>query len=174
MNNTPHNIKDVFKKYYKELCFISLRYVKDLSESEDVVQDVFLKILSQNKFSKIKNPEAYLRIAVRNASIRSIEKSRRTIAFDPQSFLFLCDDSSEEITDYLNKEAELYRQIEKLPKVCREVFLMCGLDGLKYQDAADKLNVSINTIKTHMKKAYKNIRASITVVVHILMIKRKK
>ncbi len=145
--------------------------MSNLDEAEDVVQDVFVKILSRNKLNEIKNPEAYLRIAVRNASIRSLEKKKKSLPIDEQ----LPDPSlslSEETKKTEAKEIALLKQIEKLPEGCRKVFLLCGLDGLKYQEAADKLNLSVNTVKSQMQKAYKMLRESLGGFIMLLFAKK--
>ena len=160
MRNIHPNIEGIFKKYYKELCFISLHYVNNLEEAEDVVQEVFVKLISKNKFIEIQNYEAYLRIAVRNSSLRSLEKSQKNILLNEEYYNIEEDDISDEEINQLEMEARLYQQINKLPKTCQKAFLYCAIDGLTYQEAADKMDISINTVKTHIKKAYKILRES--------------
>jgi RNA polymerase sigma-70 factor (ECF subfamily) len=145
-------IERVFKEYYKELCFISLHYVNNLTEAEDVVQELFVTILSKNKAGEIQNFEAYLRRAVRNASLRYLEKQKRTIPIANEVFNIKDENISEEEIKEIDREAELYRHINKLPDACKKVFLLCAIDGLKYQEAADKLEISVNTVKTQVKK----------------------
>jgi len=48
-----------------------------------------------------------------------------------------------------------------LPELSKAVFNLCVLEGEKYQNAADTLGISVNTIKYHLKKSYKMLRANI-------------
>ena len=48
--------------------------------------------------------------------------------------------------------------IERLPEQMKVVFKKCFLDGRKYQEAADELDISVNTVKTHVRKALRMLR----------------
>ena len=52
----------------------------------------------------------------------------------------------------------LYRMINRLPDECRKIFLMAALDDMKYQEIADALQISVNTVKTQMKIALRFLR----------------
>ena len=52
----------------------------------------------------------------------------------------------------------LRQSVEKLPRQTKVVFRMCFLDGKKYQETADALAISINTVKTHINKALRILR----------------
>ena len=67
-----------------------------------------------------------------------------------------------DITDESTKEIELlYQTIDKLPEKCRQVFLMACLNDKTYQEIADELGTSINTVKTQMKTALKFLRENL-------------
>jgi RNA polymerase sigma-70 factor (ECF subfamily) len=168
------NIETIFRKYYKELCFISLHYVNNLTEAEDVVQELFVTILSKNNVDEIQNFEAYLRRAVRNASLRYLEKRKNTIPIANEIFDMKDENLSDEEIKQIDHEAELYRHINELPDACKKVFLLCAIDGLKYQEAADKLGISVNTVKTQVKKAYKILRASFGSFLLTMLISKNK
>lgn len=55
-------------------------------------------------------------------------------------------------------EARMWTAIDSLSDRCREVFLLCKRDGLKYEEAADKLGISVNTVKNQISKALKVIK----------------
>ena len=55
------------------------------------------------------------------------------------------------------KEA-VYKAIAELPEQCRRIFMMCCVEGKKYQEAADALNISVNTVRTQMGRAFKTLR----------------
>ncbi|MEM9867738.1 MAG: sigma factor-like helix-turn-helix DNA-binding protein [Bacteroidota bacterium] len=54
--------------------------------------------------------------------------------------------------------ALLSQEIEKLPKKCKMIFLQGKKEGLKYQEIADRLNISIKTVEVHMSKALSRLR----------------
>ncbi|WP_242094373.1 RNA polymerase sigma-70 factor [Aestuariivivens sediminicola] len=158
-------IKNIFNENYKDLCICAYYYLKDINESEDVVQDVFVKIIEQNKLNEIDNIKGYLRISVRNASIKKIQfkkKQRGYQQFISKDSLFYTDQNTEvQELEALKNKIELYKQLDKLPKNCKRIFLLCVLDGLKYKEVAEVLGVSVNTVKTQMKKAFRTLRQSL-------------
>lgn len=68
-------------------------------------------------------------------------------------------------SDYSEEEMQQIEQIKKvlqeLPIQCRVVFTMSCLEGKKYKDIANELGISVNTVKSHVMKAYKDIRARV-------------
>ncbi len=154
-------IEEIFKKKYKELCIISYFYLKDINEAQDIVQEIFIKLIERNKEQKVVDIEAYLRVAIRNSSLKRI-KNKQILEPIRDYYLFYNDkNTAEEEAIALKNKQDLYRQIDLLPPQCRKVFLLCALDDLKYQETANLLGVSINTVKTQMKKAYKVLRSSL-------------
>ena len=65
----------------------------------------------------------------------------------------------EEYMEYELLIEKLRHSVEQLPGQTKVVFKKCFLDGRKYQEAADELNISINTVKTHINKALKLLRS---------------
>ena len=52
---------------------------------------------------------------------------------------------------------KVHKAIEKLPEKCRYIYLMKRYDDLKYHEIAEILDISINTVKTQMKRALKSL-----------------
>lgn len=145
----------LFVTYYKPLCYYAFGILGDYDAVEDVVQDVFSVVWQ--KCVKIKEGyslDAYLKTAVRNKCIDRIkEKHKENYAIGQLNLETEIDD---EQFDADIRKMLLY--IEKLPPQRRAIFKMVVIDGLKYQEAADRLNLSLNTVKTQMKLAYKTLR----------------
>ncbi|MDO6736384.1 sigma-70 family RNA polymerase sigma factor [Wenyingzhuangia sp. 2_MG-2023] len=153
------NLEKTFKACYKDLCIMSFFFTKDIAEAEDVVQDVFVKIME--KQDQIKELENYLKVAVRNASLKRISKKYQSEKID-ETVLFYNESNTESENELaLQKKVQLYKQINLLPEQCKKIFLLCVLDDLKYKEAADALGISINTVKTQMKKAFKILRTTL-------------
>lgn len=158
------NLEVFFKSNYKELCLVSFFYIKDIKEAEDIVQDVFVKIIERQDEIVIKNLNSYLKIAVRNASLKRIAHNENLQSIDENTVFYNETQTEEDHEAALQKQVDLYRQIDSLPEQCKKIFLLCVLEDLKYQEAADTLGISINTVKTQMKKAFKILRHSLQLV----------
>ena len=48
--------------------------------------------------------------------------------------------------------------VDSLPEKCREIFILACVEGLKYREVAERLDVSVNTVKTQVKSAYAKLR----------------
>ena len=55
-------------------------------------------------------------------------------------------------------EARLWTAIDNLPEKCREVFILSKRDGLKYEEIAEELGLSVNTVRNQISKALKLIK----------------
>ncbi|UNY98758.1 RNA polymerase sigma-70 factor [Zhouia spongiae] len=162
--NTNHTIlSSLFTRHYQELCLVAYYYVKDADEAEDIVQDVFARIIATGKDRKVENLKAYIFTAVRNQSLNSVQRKKISYSIDHNAFeLSGSQSSKEEEMVSEEKKSLLHAIVRKLPEQCRQVFLLCAIEGLKYHEAADKLDISINTVKAQMKKAYRILRGSLS------------
>jgi RNA polymerase sigma-70 factor (ECF subfamily) len=59
--------------------------------------------------------------------------------------------------------------IGKLPDGCREIFMLSRIEEMKYQDIANKLGISVNTVKTQMKIALSRLRETLKDFLPVLM-----
>lgn len=155
------NIKSQFEIHYTALCKKAYFYIEDIDDAKDIVQEVFLKLLDKKNLNEIKDFKSYLNRSVVNASLKWIAKQKKKKKIDhtieiQKGTEYSIEDSiiKDESSTILNKE------LNNLPEKCKEIFVLCVLEDLKYQEAADTLGVSINTVKSQIKKAYKILRKS--------------
>ncbi len=149
-------IKGIFLKHYREWCLWSYSYLENMDEAEDVVQDVLVKILERQDKEEILNLDSYIKAAVRNASLKKIQQSRgvQKIYQDTE----IAAPSYEDHLMGLEADAKVQKAIEGLPEQSRRALKFCVMDGLSYENAADSMEISVNTVKYHLKKAYKELR----------------
>lgn len=163
--------KELFDLYYIPLCIYSLKFVDSYDEAEDIVQEIFVSFWNKKLFNRIETTlKSYLFIAVKNNSLRYL-KTNNKIIFDSIDELGIDIPEVEQIDqDELNsKKEKLHKEIEALPPKCKEVFVEIVLNDLKYKEAADKLGVSINTIKTNLARALKKLRSSSDLIVLLII-----
>lgn len=152
--NYQNTIELVFKEHYREFCLLSYSYVGCMDQAQDIVQDVFLKILMKDKVFIIENLKAYIWKSVKNSSLKHIARTKKLIPLEEIRLVIVEENSIQ------NKELDfkIRNAIDKLPPQCKNVFELCVVDGHKYASAANSLGVSVNTVKTQMKKAYRILR----------------
>ena len=71
--------------------------------------------------------------------------------------------SGEETEEKTDNFEELYSRLQvvmdSLPPKCKEIFILGCVEGLSYKEVAEQLGVSVNTVKTQVKVAYKKIKS---------------
>lgn len=137
-----------------------MQITHDQLASEDLVQDLFEKLWEKRiQFEYVNKLKAYLYNGTRNGSISFLRKQRNAAVDIP------VDDYEEYIVDDDGEEAlfkeEVYRQlfmvVNELPERQRQVFLLL-MEGHKNEDIAQILQLSIETVRTHRKRAIAFLR----------------
>lgn len=146
-----------FKSLYKPLCLFALRYTGQVDDAEDIVQQAFVDVWDKSRAGNaIDNLKAYLYQAVRN---RSLSFTTQPIYVqDTESLPELEDTSEEEQIICSERDARLWDAIDRLPPERKKIFLLSKRDGLKYQEIAEELNLSIKTVENQISKALKALR----------------
>lgn len=151
--------------YYQRLFCIARQYVQDEFVAETLVSDVFFHLWeTRDKLDIRISLNAYLIRAVRNYSINYLQKNyvQKEVNLYEQDalspLLFLSDEYP--LGRLLEKEMreELYAAIDSLPAETRRVFILNRLEGVKQEEIAQQLNISIHTVKYHNKQALAMLR----------------
>ncbi|MFI8379409.1 sigma-70 family RNA polymerase sigma factor [Leeuwenhoekiella sp. NPDC079379] len=161
MNTSAGEIKSVFQNDYKNLCVFAYGYVLDKDNAKDIVQEVFVKLLELDDIDHINNLSAYIKTSVYNASLKSIRQNSKIAILTNAEHRIPSKNLTQE--NQIIKEEEnrsILKELDLLPKECRKAFELCVIHGYKYADAAESLHISKNTLKTHIKKAYRILRES--------------
>jgi len=154
------NDDDVYKKlfytFYPILCEKATSIVSCQQKAEEIVSDVFIKIwLNRDQLTIKSSLPAYLHMAVRNQSIDYLRRwaKRRTISGELPSDSDSGYSSPEDKLIYSEVSQEVQQAIEALPPRGRHIFKLSRNEGLKYQEIADQLDISIKTVETHMRRS---------------------
>jgi RNA polymerase sigma-70 factor (ECF subfamily) len=149
----------LFRAYYQDLCRFAVYMSSSPDDAEEIVQDIFFKIWTNHKILNIStSAKSYLFTAVKN-SVYNIHKHNKI----KEKFITNTDknetyqDASVELehNEGLNK---IEKTIDELPEKRKQVFTMSKIEGYKYKEIADKLNISIKTVENHMGEALKFLR----------------
>ncbi|OUO50979.1 RNA polymerase subunit sigma-70 [Parabacteroides sp. An277] len=147
-----------FKRLYRPLCLYALQYTQQTDEAEDIVQQAFADVWEKLHAGElIANLKAYLYQAVKNRSIHFAARKREEILTDelPDN---LSDTTDEERIALAERDARLWSAIDRLPSERRRIFLLSKRDGLKYQEIAEELHISVKTVEVQISKALKALR----------------
>ena len=168
----PLAYNQLFDKYYMPLCVYSLKYCDSFQLAEDIVQDLFVKLWDEKIYMKFDNSiSPYLFKAVKNNTLQGIKKQSK-YQFDAIEKV-VNNLMEEEPLDFATLEEEkkkLYEQVEALPEKCKEVFKAIVLENMKYKEVAERLDISVNTVKTHYARALKQLRFKLDVIVMLMLV----
>ncbi len=160
--------EELHKRYYIFLCLVAEHIVKNPYDAEEIVSDVFIRLWNiREKVDITASLKAYLVKAVYNTSLNYLEQNKvynkLTDRFSNSDLILFAWDSDYPLGQLFEKEILniLDDGITRLPDACREIFLLSRNKELKYIDIADKLGISVNTVKTQMKIALARLRDSL-------------
>ncbi len=157
-----------YKEHYKSFFLMSCKYLKDPALAEEIVNDVFLKIWEDGDKIKIESSlKSYLYKAIINRSINLLNKNKRESAYHTN--ISVIPEESYELRQIEENElmVKIYAAIDQLPDQCKRVFEMSRFEELKQQEIADKLGISIKTVKNHITIALKQL--SIALIQNLLL-----
>lgn len=168
----------LFHKYYPVLCLFAAKYLKDMDLSRSVVQQVFIDIwIKREKNSITGSVKSYLFQAVRNKSIDHLRKVKPTVEISEMKEK-PDNDTFSDVMEIAELNNRINSAINQLPDKCREIFLLCRMNGLKYHEIAEKLDVSVKTVEMQMGIALKRLRKNIfgtqIVTLFYLMVRKKR
>jgi RNA polymerase sigma-70 factor, ECF subfamily len=151
----------LFTKYYPDLVRFSYGYTRDSNASEEIVQEVFLK-LWENRNSLIINIslKSFLLKTVQNRSIDSLRHANiiHKYASIVTDHPLLSENDTENYVLHSDLEANFNHAMDKLPAQYAEVFRMSRIETLNYQEISRKLGISVRTVEVRVSKALSLLR----------------
>ncbi|MCI9846897.1 RNA polymerase sigma-70 factor [Flavobacterium pectinovorum] len=174
-NQNKSVYKNVFNHFYRGLVLYANNFLFDQQTSEDVVQEVFILLWENAKNIEIKSSlKAYLYAMVRNKCLNYLKSVKITDdlnIIDLNSMLVLDEDldliSEEEKTILYN---HILKIIETFPESMQQVFKLKFIENYKYEEIADELGISVNTVKTQLKRAKVKLSEALVILLALLSI----
>jgi RNA polymerase sigma-70 factor, ECF subfamily len=160
----------VFKAYYNQLCRYAEEILGDSEQAKDVVENLFVSVWENRKKLDIHSSfRSYLYKSTYNLCLNEIRKKKNE---DKYRDFFLrhtevstaheYGSNSHPLSKIIEKEldAEIEKVIGELPPQCKKIFLLSRVDMLTHNQIAQKLDISVNTVKSQIMIALKKIQSS--------------
>ncbi len=169
--NEEEAFRFIYDKYYDYLCKIADSYLKDGYLAETIVGDIIYNLWEiREKLEITYTLKSYLVRSVRNRCINHLQQEyvRREVSIDKyqdsnaiEELFFI--EEKHPLDGMLEKELidKIEKTIDELPLECSKIFKMSRYDNQKYEEIASELNISINTVKYHMKNALGHLRVKL-------------
>tara|TARA_B100000315_G_C14498761_1_gene551317 strand:+ start:152 stop:733 length:582 start_codon:yes stop_codon:yes gene_type:complete len=163
--------EEVYREYYIPLCYYSLKYVEKIEDSEEIVQNLFLKLWEKHEELEINSSlKAYLYRAIQNYALNFLGKKKTIEKYVLHQEWHSYDNSENGLQKLETEELSiiLRHALLKLPEKRRRIFELSRFDGMKYGKIALQLSISVKTVETQMTKALKYLRVILKEYVPLL------
>lgn len=155
----------IYEKYSKRLYAFVFRYLKQEEDTEEIVQEVFLKLWECRKNIDLHASfDSYLFTIAYNTTITLLRKKVNEKKY--QEYLInrqLINDADEIINEIHFREVNIQVKslLDELTPRQKEVFLLSREEGLTHAEIAEKLHISANTVKNHIVTALSFLKSRI-------------
>ncbi|QNK64677.1 sigma-70 family RNA polymerase sigma factor [Pedobacter sp. PAMC26386] len=156
------SLQTIFNRYYKSLCQFSSVFTKEITASEVLIADLFIKLWDNRKQLEIRLLKPYLFQSAKNLSLNHLQKRK-----DPINLLKTTDLKESLKSGYLtpfeiltNRESQqrILSFINLLPQRQREVLLMSRIQQIDKSNIAPLLGITVRTVETTLYHAIKSLR----------------
>lgn len=160
----------IYKSYYNDLLRFANSYTMDKNLAEDIVHDTYSKLWeSAQSLPEITNIKSYLFSATKNNCLNYfkhlgvIDKNQDKVV---EAIIF------SDTSDYIDGEMELKvrKCLEMLPAAQQMIMKMRYMENKSYSEIASELEISTETVHTHIKRAFGFFRANFNYILTIFTI----
>ncbi|NGM66893.1 RNA polymerase sigma factor [Sphingobacterium sp. SGR-19] len=154
----------IYKLYWKELYYFALKKVKDHALAEDLIHDVFLKLLkSQDLENRLDTIKGYLYTALRNRITDHFRKNKLHLALEQDVLAWYGQQDNKALEVTVKRELDdfLELQVNRLPDQMRRVIQLNTKEGYSTTEIAQKLLISDKTVRNQLSLANQKLRSAI-------------
>lgn len=158
------SFESIFRQYYQMLCSYAYRFLKDTDLAEEIVQELFYKLWEKRSEIQVTSSlKSYLFSAVHNRCLKFIE--HRNVEAKYRNYYLLhgseVDNQQQNSSNARELQGIIERTLDALPERCSRIFRLNRFEGLKYNEIAVKLSISVKTVEANMGKALKLLRKNL-------------
>ncbi|MEP7376791.1 MAG: RNA polymerase sigma-70 factor [Chitinophagaceae bacterium] len=154
---------EIFEHYSQRIYSFVLKKTKSETMAEDVVQDVFMNLWAKReKITEVNNFESYIYMMATNKTFDHLKKiatdSRKIETLYARMKEMREGNAIDEMMDIKEGQAMINEAVAQLPAQRKKIYLMSRQQGMNYDEIADELNISRNTVSNQLVDALKYIR----------------
>jgi len=156
-----HAFRQLFHYYKKKIYTIALKITRSEIKAEELLQDVFLIIwMKREHLKEIEDFQPYLSAITRYESYRAIKtaakEKKRKEQFNDLEIIYTHIEEKISIEEF---NTFLHTAINRLSPQQQQVYKLIKEQGLTREQTAEVMQLSPQTVKTHLAKAMKMLRA---------------
>jgi RNA polymerase sigma-70 factor (family 1) len=155
----------LYRHYWQDLFVIAAKVLRGKEEAADVVQDVFLSLWNRRHELNIEGSlGAYLHTSARYKAIHYIEKNitrRDYLALFTDIAVNALPPSAEIRLQLKEVQQAIHDTVAKMPPKMQEVYRLSRQEHLSHKEIADRLGISAETVKKHIRHAMQMIKLAL-------------
>jgi RNA polymerase sigma-70 factor (ECF subfamily) len=158
---TRADFNDLVRQHNRNLYGYAFRILRNQEEAEDAVQEIFIKLWNLgSKLEEYNSIGALATTMIKNFCIDQIRKNKHIIREEHEGDDLKNIDNESPYSLMENKESGdiLYHIIDHLPDIYKYAIMLREIDGLSYEEIAEKTEQNINTLRVTLSRARKMIR----------------
>ena len=141
------SFKVFFKATYPALFGYVNSYARNRVLAEDITQQTYIKFWENREKIDIDNsPKSYLYTIAYNSFLDSKKREQKERSYIDQLHRAAIEEETNEKEKLELKLERLQKVIESLPEKCKKILIMNKMEGLKYKEIADRLDISVKTV----------------------------
>lgn len=149
--------------YRPKLSRFIFNWVKSEEVCEEILQEVFIQVWQYRFHLDLeKSFKSYIYKIAKNLIIdyfKSLSKNNIKLQEFKNHYFKQSENTIYQSIDYKETNRHLHEVLNKIPVKCREVYVLCKLEGYSYEEVSKLLNISIATVNNHIVKASKIIKS---------------
>lgn len=163
MENLNHEeFEKLFRLHHEALHNLAYNLVRDSDIAKDVVQEVFTKLWQNRDRLEFGNQIShYLFKATSHTALNHLRSARKLVSAEGEHFLHLHASHGTDDLQFKELEVKVREAIDRLPPKCRTIYLLSRQEGLKYQEIAETLEISVKTVENQMGIALEKLRTDL-------------
>lgn len=170
VNKNPDAYEWLFEKYHSRMVAHAHTILRDDVEAEDVVQELFVKLLEFKGWDKVLDLRSYMARSAHNIAlhrVRVIKKraTQQSIYNRIVKDFWLDINPLQILRDEKELQGKVHRLLLALSPKCQQAFRLVYLQGHSYTEAAEIMGVEKNTLKTHLRLGMKTLRRRLLVLI---------
>lgn len=167
INGRRYAQSQLYSKYAPTMLGICLRYARNKSEAHDILQDGFIKIFTNLKsFRGEGSFEGWLKRIMVNTAIthnkQSLKHQYHTDIDEIEETFLVDEEDNNELANIKLPQETLITMIQNLPEGYRTVFNLYVFENYSHKEISELLDISVNTSKSQLSKARRNLVSKIT------------
>lgn len=165
----PRAFNFIFACYYPSLCFFANRLTAGKCVYEDITQESFIRLWQKHDaFSCEDSIKAFLYIITRNACLNFIKHWQRQQKNMEHWAAFRWKEEDDSILNKLTRtdvSNEVQAAVKALPPECSRIIWLSYLEGLKNQEIAQRLRISVHTVRNQKSRGLSLLKKKLHPVV---------